>query len=52
MLPEPLYNLSPMNPGIVILEFAGAIREGKKNPLMEEHGHSVYSGCQLTSLST
>ena len=34
MLPEPLFhNLSPMNPGIVILEYAHAISE-KKNPLM------------------
>ncbi|KAJ0003134.1 hypothetical protein NQD34_018174 [Periophthalmus magnuspinnatus] len=33
MLPEPLiHNLSLMNPGIVILEYARAIRE-EKNPL-------------------
>ena len=36
MLPEPLvHNLSLMNPGIVILEYAHAIREEKNNPLME-----------------
>ena len=30
MLPEPLFhNLSPVNPGIVILEYARAIRKGK-----------------------
>ena len=30
MCPEPLFhNLSPMNPGIVILEYARAIREEK-----------------------
>ncbi len=30
MLPEPLFhNLSPMNPGIVILVYARAIREEK-----------------------
>lgn len=31
MLPEPLFqNVSPVNPGIVILEYVGAIREEKK----------------------
>ena len=38
-----------MNCGIVILEYARAIREGK-NPLMEKPGPSVYSGSQLTSV--
>lgn len=40
-------NLNLLNLGIVILEFAHAIRE-EKNPLMEKPGHSVYSGSQLT----
>lgn len=31
MLPEPLFdNLSLMNPGVVILESAGAVREEQK----------------------
>ena len=34
MLPEPLvHNLSLMNPGIVILEYAHAIREEKKESI-------------------
>ena len=49
MLPEPLFHsLSLMNRGIVILEFAHAIRE-EKNPLMEKPGYLVHSGSQLTS---
>ena len=49
MLPEPqFHNLSVINRGIVILEYARAIRE-VKNQLMEKPVHSVYSGSQLTS---
>ena len=48
MLPEPLFrNLSLMNCGIVILEFARVIVE-EKNPLMEKLSYSVYSGSKLT----
>jgi len=39
-------NLSPINPVIVILEYACALRE-ENNLLVEKLGHSVYSG-QLT----
>ena len=37
-----------MNRGTGLLEYAPAIRE-EKNPLMEKHGRSVYSGSQLTT---
>ena len=41
MLPEPLFhNLSPMNPGIVNLEYARAIREEKINSITPEQGKS------------
>lgn len=41
-------NLSPMNPGFVILEYARAIREGK-SPLMKKPDKFVDLWCQLTS---
>lgn len=42
MLPEPrFHNLSPMNPGIVTLEYARVIREDE-NPLMEYQSYSVF----------
>lgn len=44
-----LHNMIPLDPGMVILERACAIRE-KKNWWMENPGHSVRSGSQLTSL--
>ncbi len=51
MLPEPLFHkLNPMNSGIVILEYAHAIREEKNNWFNNLVIH-VYSGSQLTSLS-
>lgn len=46
-----LSQLSLMHSGVVFLEYSLRLRVEKNPfPLLEKPGHSVYSGCQLTSL--
>lgn len=49
MVPESLFhNLSPMNPGIVILEYVHVIREEKTQPRPDQQQHHQITALELS----